>query len=464
MPTVKIDSFSGIMPRVHPTLLPDGCAVKAHNCRLTSGKLSPVRKPSIETGKRIRLENGLDAISNANSLYLWRRGIGVEEFLAWPGIVRVAQGNIADDDLDRIFVTGATGIGGDGKNHPCAYISSSSGASFTRHSLVKTALPAPVIKVAAPNADKDNTRYTFFFQTWVDAYGYESGSSAASSDSGTEDGSTEYNDGDEITFDAVTAPTAASKRRIYKVITGSTTESVQFIAEQSVIGAGFQALTVTVKDEDAGEVMPSIVSAPEDLVWMSHVPGNFYAGYSASKPRTVMFSDVNLPTSWPDAYRYDIRDDLMGLAVAGNTVFALTTGYPWSLSGTAPESMTPTVLSSPQACVSARSICVIEGAVFYASQDGICMLSPSSDYPTQVPVITEKHFGKREWEALNPSSCIMGAYDGALHAWFTLESGLRQGYIIDIGEGVSAVTTHDEQAKAVFYDAETDGLYYVRKV
>lgn len=31
-------------------------------------------------------------------------------------------------------------------------------------------------------------------------------------------------------------------------------------------------------------------------------------------------------------------------------------------------------------------------------------------------------------------------------------------------EGVSAVTTHDEQAKAVFYDAETDGLYYVRKV
>lgn len=457
MPTVKIESFSGIMPRVHPTLLPDGCAVKAHNCRLTSGKLSPVRKPSQVTGLRIRLENGLDKIANAQSLYLWRRG-EEEEFLAWPGIVKVARGNIADDALNRIFVTGETGVGGTGKNHPCAYIAAATGSSFTRHTLVKTALAAPTVTVETGEpSDADNIRYTVFFQTWVDAYGYESGSSAASAE-------VEYNDGNDITVSAVNAPSGAVKRRIYKVVTGTATESVQFIAEQSVVGAGFQAMTVTVKDEDAGEVMPSIVSAPEDLVWMSHVPGNFYAGYSASKPRTVMFSDVNLPTSWPDAYRYDIRDDLMGLAVAGNTVFALTTGYPWSLSGTAPESMTPTVLSSPQACVSARSICVMDGAVFYASQDGICMLSPSSDYPTQVPVITEKHFGKREWEALNPSSCIMWAYDGALHAWFTLESGLRQGYIIDIGEGVSAVTTHDEQAKAVFYDAETDGLYYVRKV
>lgn len=114
MATIKIDSFSGIMPRVHPTLLPDSCAVKAHNCRLKSGKLSPVREPSQVSGIRIRLENGLDKIANAQSLYLRRRGPDrkVVEFLAWPGIVRVARGNIADDDRDRIFVSGETGVGG----------------------------------------------------------------------------------------------------------------------------------------------------------------------------------------------------------------------------------------------------------------------------------------------------------------------------------------------------------------
>lgn len=458
MPTIKTDSFSGIMPRVHPTLLPDGCAVKAHNCRLYSGKLSPLRQPLKVSGKRIRLENGLDKIANASSLYLWRRGDNIEEFLAWPGIVNVAQGNIADDALDRIFVTGQTGIGGSGHNYPCAYISSSTGSSFTRHSLVKTALAAPVITVEAGEpSDANNIRYTVFFQTWVDAYGYESGVSEPSDE-------VEYNDGNEITVAAINAPAGAVIRRIYKVVTGSASETVQFVTEQSVTGSGFLDKTVAIKDEDAGEVMPSMVSPPVDLSWMTYVPGNFYAGFSAARLRTVMFSDVNKPTSWPDAYMYDIRDNIVGLAVAGNTVYALTDGYPWALSGSAPESMTPTVLSSPQACVSARSICIMDGAVFYASQDGICMLSASSDYPVLVPVITEKYFSKREWDSLNPSSCIMDTYDGALHAWFTLDNGLRQGYVIDLGEGVSAITTHDEQAKAVLYDANSDGLYYVREV
>lgn len=453
MPTVKIESFSGIMPRVHPTLLPDGCAVKAHNCRLTDGKLSPIRKPLKVSNIMIRLENSLDQVSNAQSLYLWRRGVE-SEFLAWPGVVHVARGNIADDALNRIFVTGDTGIGGTGKNYPCAYIAASTGTSFTRHPLVKTALPAPVVTVQTGEpSDLDNIRYTFFFQTWVDAYGYESGASEPSAE-------VEYNDGNDVTAAAVDAPVGAVLRRIYKVVTGSQSESVQFITEQAVEGAGFQALTFTVKDEDAGEVLPSIVSVPEDLTFMSYVPGNFYAGFSKSRLRTVMFSDVNRPTSWPDAYMYDIRDDIVGLAVTGNTVFVMTKGYPWAITGTAPESMTPSVLSSPQACVSARSICLMDGAVFYASQDGICMLTPDSLNAT---VITEKFFDKRDWEALNPSSCIMGLYDGALHCWFTSTSDLRQGYIIDIAEGVNAITTHDEQAKAVIYDAETDGLYYVRK-
>jgi hypothetical protein len=38
MPTIKIDNFAGIMPKVHPTLLPDACATMAHNCILKDGK------------------------------------------------------------------------------------------------------------------------------------------------------------------------------------------------------------------------------------------------------------------------------------------------------------------------------------------------------------------------------------------------------------------------------------------
>ena len=455
MPTIRISSFSGIMPRVHPTLLPDGCAVKAHNCRLTSGKLSPLRQPLKATGFRIRMENGLAKIADANSLHLWKRPGGVKEFLAWPGIVKVAQGNIADDALRRVFVTGATGIGGTGANQPCAYISARTGTAFTRHTLIKNPLGEPdVVLSVGGAANEDNLRYTVFFQTWADQYGYESGASDPSDE-------LEYNDGDEVTIGAESAPTGSVLRRIYKVVSGTETERIQFVAEQARAGDQFLELTLKVKDEDAGEVLQMIVSPPSDLSGMTYVPGNYYAGFSASKLRTVMFSDVNRPTSWPDAYQYDIRDDIVGIAVVGNTVFALTSGNPWKLTGTAPESMSAAVIAAPQACVSVRSICVLAGAVFYASQDGICMLSEDTGGAT---VITEKFFAKDDWAALNPSTCIMEAYDGALFCWFTLASGVRQGYIIDLGEGEKAVTTHDEQAKAVCYDGETDSFYYVREV
>ncbi|MFA6690311.1 MAG: hypothetical protein WCS18_12645, partial [Sphaerochaetaceae bacterium] len=253
-------------------------------------------------------------------------------------------------------------------------------------------------------------------------------------------------------------------RRIYKVVSGTETESIQFIAEQAVSGFTFPALTFAVKDEDAGEILPTLVSPPEDLSWMSYVPGNFYAGFSPSKPRTVMFSDVDRPTSWPIDYMYDVRDDVVALAVAGNTVFALTEGYTWAFTGTGPEAMSPCILSTPQACISARSVCVLDGAVFYASQDGVCMASSAADYAGTVSVITKKYFSKREWEALNPSTCVMDTYDGALYAWFTLTNGVRQGYMFDLSEGASALVTHDEQAKALFYDVRSDNLYYTRSI
>ena len=147
MATIKIDSFSGIMPRVHPTLLPDSCAVKAHNCRLKSGKLSPVREPSKVDNASIRLENGLDKIANAQSIYLWRHGENrTGEFLAWPGIVRVARGNIADDDRDRIFVSGETGVGGEGKTIRASRFKS--GRLFFCAIRFTKMLPKPEIKVA----------------------------------------------------------------------------------------------------------------------------------------------------------------------------------------------------------------------------------------------------------------------------------------------------------------------------
>ena len=451
------------MPRVHPTLLPEGCALRARNCRLKSGKLSPLREPSVVGASLVRQEAGLGEIAKARSLYLWRRD-GVAEFLAWPGLVTVARGNVADDDLHRIFVTGETGVGGVGKNLPCLYTSVD--GTMTRYPLTKGVLPKPVVsRTESGTVDRDSARYTLFFQTWVDRFGFESGLSPQSDNSGSGDGdewgNLEYNDGDEVTVDAVGDPGGAVMRRVYKVVAGSETGEIQFVAEQGTKVEGFSAFTFRLLDEDAGEAAPRFESPPDDLDLMMPVPGGFYCGVSRSRRRTLMFSGVDTPGSWCEAYRYDVDDDIVSIGVAGNTVYVLTGGMPWAVSGTHPEEMVCMKIPSEQACVSRRGVCVMESGVFYPSHDGIVMLAP--ELGASAKVITEKHWGKREWGELNPGSCVMAPYDGALHAWFNTRGEGLVGYIIDLREGLAAVTTHDEVARAVCYDAADDALYYVRE-
>lgn len=535
MATVKIDRFGGISPRTHPSLLADGMAVKAYNVRLKTGKLVPLRQPVKMSGRVVRMENGLGKISDANSLFIWRHGEDFE-FIAFPGRVHKADSNVADDEHDRAFITGETGIGPGGRE-PCVYMVNKKSRSITRMSLVKKSLPAPVVSrtggdivpdtevvpkgiksvvdinslekssiekgwmfivdgaagdlVYGPKggvlsviagskvlwngenwvmydnyAATSNIRYTFFFQTWVDQYGYESGVSPESAE-------VVYNDGDAVIVDAVKdadippgggtkdEPAPGVSRRLYKVITGMQAGAIQFIEEFSLDPWGEH--TVKIKDEDAGEVLMEITSPPEDLTCMTFVPGNFYVGYSPSQPKTVMFSDVDMPMSWPISYRYDVRDRIVGLAVTSNSVFVLTDGYPWVVTGTAPESMSITVLAGPSACVSERSICVYKNAVYYASNTGISVIFNDANAGTVVQNLTDSIFTKEQWNDLNPSSCLMAQFDGALFCFFTKRDGTKVGYCVDLLKTSCAVTTHDEQSTCLCTDDATDTLYFVRE-
>lgn len=704
-------TFGGLLPRVDPTLLEDSAATVAHNCRLRSGKLAPLKQSASFMDYPVRLENGLTDMKDAHTLFLWKRGVR-KEFLAWPGHVTTAPSNIFDDDRYRIFVAGDTGIGGTGvtippapvmapdgmilkhkfvqvfvgnygagecssmsaeykymdglssvhghilfaavasppagstsrkiykvesvvgstvtaitqigtweqdivtgsfpaftvnfdrflddepvtltikapgstniapvkdasqtapapvatdytqnyfvqtyidaygresacsplsnyvtyedkatplfetkatqidtvptgiehrkvykvigvygdkiyattaaapaplwisdlvgdgfgdldipldssketerltryfseqfANQPCVYVSAIDNGGFDRHSICLEQLPkCEVARVGGNITDLTSARYTFFFQTWVDKYGYESACSEASAE-------VIYNDGDAMTVPAITTiPDAAAKRRVYKVVTGTETESIQFMWEEDVTNDEFSGGTFAVKDEDAGEIFTNMTMCPKDLCWIVGLPGNFYAGFATSKKRQIVFSEIDIPTSYPDRYRYDIREDAVGLAVSGTTLFVLTVGQPYAISGTDPKAMTVSQIASNQGCVSKRSICTMNNAVFYASQDGVCVLSEGSQAET---VLTKNQFSKAQWEALNPSSCLMVAHDAALHMFFELADGTRAAYMLDLIDGAPVLTTHEDVASAVFADVESDGLYMIKEV
>lgn len=474
---IKIDKFEGIQPRLDATALGDNQATVAMNCRLHTTKLNPICQPSVITDMPIRLENGLRDIRDAKTIHIWTRGNGIRDVIAWPGIVRVAPSNLNADDRFRLFVSGDTGISDEhGDNQPCVYVSSQGGRTYDRHPLYKDIPPSVEMRYwtesdpVAPSVELDpaTIRHTYFFQTFVDEYGYESGQSRVATDIDGNMIEFDFNNNQKVSWLGISHSTATYTipdwvvaRRLYmSVATGDDAGSVRMVCEQKIQGDAFETkLKININDQDVVEEAPNITSTPADLVWMTQMPGNFYVGYLRSNPRTICFSDVGLPTSFPDAYRYTIRDFAIGIAVAGNTAFVLTKGYPWALSGSAPEGITASQIVSEQACVSARSICPFEGKVFYASQDGICVLSEDSLNST---VITRQYWDKLSWAALNPQSCIMVAYDNALFCWFTLTDGTRKAYIIDFDVGGNPIITeHDEHANCVFTDVENDKLYFV---
>ena len=488
MATVKIDRFGGVVPRVHPALLPDGMAVAAHNCRLKSGKLVPLREPSaVDAGAHtVYHENGLSAIGDANSVFCWKHTLAGGEvrtdFLAFPGRVYFAHGNIADDERDRIFATGETGVsfdtaGGETKEDcPAAYLFDRATGAMDRHCICKEPMSAPRCSVSSSPEGVPLDSDAYFFLSWFDKYGYESPVSGPSTNDndgqgGYSDKPLRYANGSVVAFQPVNVPSGAAGVRVYKTNSGDQSAQIQFLREFSAseLERLKSVFYVGVDDQQAGEVMPEIEAPPFDLIDMSYVPGNFYAARARSMPHTVLFSDVDNPTNWPFGYRYDVRDNVVKLAVTANSVFALTDGTPYVLSGTAPESMTVASLASVAACVSERSVVVYRNVVYFASNEGLFAVADGAESGTSCTNITEQYMTKEQWQALNPASCIMAAHDGALHMFFTRRDPVTgeasgKALVFDLTEGANALTTHDEVATCLCTDGRSDDLYFVRTV
>jgi hypothetical protein len=337
--------------------------------------------------------------------------------------------------------------------------------------LCMNSLAAPKVSRESDDALDSSHIYSRFFYTWTDALGRESPCSKPSLIPGEAegtwiDGELEHNDGDEIHFEAVTnVPTEATAIRIWKVVTGNEDGYIQFVKELSKAEATDEdGFSFAVSDRDAGETIREIEAPPGDLRCVLDVPGSFYCGISAAYPKTVLFSDVDLIYSWPSEYRYDVRDRIVALAVTSNTVFALTEGWPYAISGTAPESMTVSKIAGPAACVSARGVVGHKNSVYFVSNAGLMSIHNDADSGTVCTNVTDGIFTKDQWQAFNPQSCVMVQHDGALHLFFALEDGSHRGLVVDLTEPKDvAVTTHDEVAKCACVDDATDKMFFVRE-
>lgn len=212
------------------------------------------------------------------------------------------------------------------------------------------------------------------------------------------------------------------------------------------------------KDADQlGEELPSTTWTPPPaaLLGLVNLPNGMMAGFQG---REVLFCEPYRPYAWPDIYSQSVDYPVVGLGRMDTTLAVLTTGTPYFIQGSSPEVLVMVKSDLEQACVAKRSIVSLGGAVFYASPDGLMMLSSSGS-----DIITKDLMDRDDWQALHPETLHAYGHDNqyiAFHDAVTDEYGnVIYGFVLDLKS--KQFVRHSVQAVAGFNDLRGDTLFLV---
>ena len=418
MAVIRLKGFGGIIPRTEPKLLPDNAAQTAENVRLIRGRLE----------SWYAALNTTTVTAGAKTIYLWRRGDLTTQWLEWTADVDVIASPIAEDQYSRIFYTG------DGRMKVKGY---ASGVVTVRD----VYLAQPSALVATTAAVTDPTKWCYYVQTFVDAWGMEGPASPVSN-------KVEFVEGQAITLGTFgTADVNAVKRRFYRSAAGEETDAFYYLDEVDITDSTY---IDTKSDADLAEELPLFENPPLDIKGLMLHPNGFALAF---RDKEVLMTPPYLIHSWPSEYRLTVDYDIVGLAVSCGSILVLTKGTPYVITGSHPEHVTVTRLMVNQSCVSKRSIAQVGNLVCYASPDGLVIAHCGG----ATALGTEKYYTRDQWQALKPETMVAGIQDGRYIA-FTDVAGL----IFDMDEGIRAMTTTDQAATALYSDIVDDKLYMVQ--
>jgi hypothetical protein len=516
MVAVNIKAFRGEVPRVSDRLLQPNQASRAMNCKLTSGRLDPLRGLGLEATSQLNL------IRTLHRYRYFLNGLPVDYWLTFNNDVDVVDSPLANDTEGRIFYTADTH-----EPRMSTYERLVDGPILPANWFalgIPNPTQAPTVSVSGGASPVEARSYTY---TFVTALGEESGPSPASAlTTGNADGTWNLsglqtappNNGtitaatantpsagivrvtfdttfgldpyDTITIAGVAGMTALNGVHRIQAVNGNQVDIV-LTTSQTYTGGGTwtrnapintagmrkriyrsagsegQFLFVaeipvadttyadTIPGTELGEALPTLntLPPPKNLTCLISLPNGCLVGIAGNE---LCFSDPYLPYSWPLGNRYSFSGRGVALAPAGNSVVVLTDTFPILFTGSDPEAMSPSVMETYAPCVSKRGVVYVGGGCIYPSFDGLWLAAPG-----RVENLTRRLYREQEWAALNPASLDAEFFDGQYVGAYRTLTGVRRVLVMDVNESDSIVEVED------WFDAlhrnEYDGRLYVTK-
>lgn len=424
MSVIKLAGFTGEAPRITPRLLPASGAQIAIDVRLEDGELSPFRKPYLIT-------NLAGAVAGTVKT-VYRH---LADWLYWTTAVNAVPGPVAQD---RLYYTG------DGV--PKMRVSGT---------VYPLKVSAPTTKLTATNGGSLTAiTYTrLYVYTFVTAYDEESEPCPISDDLTFSPGNTITLSG----FQAAPAGRNITKQRIYRSQTGTAGGTLLYFIAERAAGTGNYVDTIPIND--FSEPLPSLDWNPplDDLAGLVSMPNGMMAAYSG---KDIYFCEPYRPHAWPQKYSLSADFDITGLACYGTTLVVGTTGNPYLVGGTSPDTMVMEKMELNMPCLNVQGMVDLGYSICYPSHDGLIQAQNGS-----ANVVTMELLTRDQWLKLNPDTMVCGQFYGRFFGSYkytdTDGMNVEGTLIVDLTGDAPFLIRSQHRADAFYYDVVSGSLFMV---
>lgn len=432
MTAIFLKSFAGERPKLDPRHLPNESAQVAKGCHFYHGNLSPLKSP---------LVNGDSVLANAKTIFRYLN----QHWFAWVVDVDAVNSPVANDPWQRVYFSGdgypkvTNNAVFSGANMPAA--SYRLGVQAPEIAIIGVVTESPS---GTDDPNDDETRYyTHTFVTEQREEGAPGDASAKIEVLYPEESGTF------VTL-ALSPPNVNTSnithRRIYRTSTGGGIADYLLVAEIPIAQDSF--IDDIASDSLGGSLETyDYELPPTDMKGLVSMANGIMAGFTGN---TVCFSMAFLGYAWPTDYQMTTEHNIVAMVAMGNSLAVLTEGYPWVFAGNSPDSMSGQKLESNQACVSKRSAVIVNGALVYASPDGLVALTGNGAVP-----LTNKIITREQWQALSPETIEAHFQEGRYLAFYG--ANLDKGFIFDPATG--DFRYFDTTAQCGFNSLLSDALY-----
>ena len=259
----------------------------------------------------------------------------------------------------------------------------------------------------------------------------------------------------------VTSPEATARGvnriRIYRSQTSDLgVTDFYFVAE---ISAGVPAYAHFITTTPLAEPITSLDNdlPINSLRGLISLPNGMMAAFSGKQ---LYFCEPFIPHAWPSKYSLTVDYPIVALVSFGSTIAVLTTGTPYVVQGTHPDSLVMERIEQNLPCLAAQGVADLGYTAIYPSTEGLVSISPSG-----AQVISKAMFTLEQWEAFVPASFVAGVHDGRyVFSFYDLAAFTRRVGIVDMTGQTPFYVEGNTAIAAMFYRIQTGDLYLLRGV